>query len=40
MFKKIVDDEIESLKKRKLELNKEIEELNKSIMQNKYKIVR
>ena len=33
MFKKIVDDEIESLKKRKLELNKEIEELNKSIME-------
>ena len=33
MFKKIVNDEIESLKKRKLELNKEIEELEKSIMQ-------
>ena len=33
MFKKIVNDEIESLKKRKLELNKEIEELNKSIME-------
>ena len=40
MFKKIVNDEIESLKKRKLELNKELEELNKSIMENKYKIVR
>ena len=40
MFKKIVDDEVKSLKKRKLELNKEIEELNKSIMENKYKIVR
>ena len=33
MFKKIDNDEIESLKKRQLELNKEIEELNKSIMQ-------
>ena len=33
MFKKIDNDEIESLKKRKLELNKEIEELNKSIME-------
>ena len=40
MFKKIDNDEIEILKKRRLELNKEIEELNKSIMQNKYKIVR
>ena len=40
MFKKIVDDEVKSLKKCKLELNKEIEELNKSIMENKYKIVR
>ena len=40
MFKKIVNDEVESLKKRQLELNKEIEELNKSIMENKYKIVR
>lgn len=36
MFKKIVNDEIESLKKRKLELNKEIEELNKSIMEKEY----
>ena len=35
MFKKIVNDEVKSLKKRKLELNKEIEELNKSIMENK-----
>ena len=33
MFKKIVNDEVESLKKRQLELNKEIEELNKSIME-------
>ena len=40
MFKKIVNDEVKSLKKRKLELNKEIEDLNKSIMENKYKIVR
>ena len=40
MFKKIVNDEVDSLKKRQLELNKEIEELNKSIMENKYKIVR
>ena len=40
MFKKIANDEVDSIKKRKLELNKEIEELNKSIMENKYKIVR
>ena len=40
MFKKIVNDEIEILKKRQLELYKEREELNKSIMENKYKIVR
>ena len=33
MFKKIDNNEIESLKKRQLELNKEIEELNKSIME-------
>ena len=33
MFKKIDNDEIESLKKRQLELNKEIEKLEKSIMQ-------
>ena len=33
MFKKIVNDEVESLKKRKLELYKEREELEKSIMQ-------
>ena len=36
MFKKIVNDEVESLKKRQLELNKEIEELNKSIMEKEY----
>ncbi len=40
MFKKIDNNEIESLKKRQLELNKERKELNKSIMENKYKIVR
>ena len=40
MFKKIVNDELESLKKRQLKLDKELEELEKSIMQNKYKIVR
>ena len=33
MFKKIVNDEKESLKKRQLELNKELEELNKSIVE-------
>ena len=33
MFKKIVNDEIESLKKRQLKLDKELEELDKSIMQ-------
>ena len=33
MFKKIVDDKVKSLKKRKLELDKEREELEKSIMQ-------
>ena len=33
MFKKIDNDEIKSLKKRKLELDKEREELEKSIMQ-------
>ena len=33
MFKKIDNDEIESLKKRQLELYKEREELEKSIMQ-------
>ena len=36
MFKKIVDDEVKSLKKCKLELNKEIEELEKSIVQKEY----
>lgn len=40
MFKKIVNDEIESLKKRQLKLDKELEELDKSIMEDKYKIVR
>ena len=35
MFKKIVNDEIEILKKRQLELYKEREELNKSIMEKK-----
>ena len=34
MFKKIDNDEIEILKKRKLELNKEIEELNKEPRKN------
>ena len=33
MFKKIDNNEIESLKKRQLELNKDQEELEKSIMQ-------
>lgn len=33
MFKKIANDEIESFKKRQLELYKEREELNKSIME-------
>lgn len=33
MFKNIDNDEIESLKKRQLELNKEIKELDKSIME-------
>ena len=33
MFKKIDNNEIESLKKRQLELNKERKELEKSIMQ-------
>ena len=33
MFKKIVNDEVDSIKKRQTELNKEIEELDKSIMQ-------
>ena len=32
MFKKIVNDEVKSLKKRKLELNKEIEDIEKSII--------
>ena len=35
MFKKIVNDEIEILKKRQFELYKEREELNKSIMEKK-----
>ena len=34
MFKKIVNDEVEVLKKRKLALNKEIEELNKEPRKN------
>ena len=33
MFKKIVNDEVDSIKKRQLELNKELEELEKSIME-------
>ena len=33
MFKKIDNDEIEILKKRQLELNKDREELEKSIME-------
>ena len=33
MFKKIVNDELDSIKKRQTELNKERKELNKSIMQ-------
>ena len=33
MFKKIVNDEVDSIKKRQLELYKEREELNKSIME-------
>lgn len=33
MFKKIINDEVEIIKKRQLELYKEREELNKSIMQ-------
>ena len=33
MFKKIINDEVEIIKKRQLELNKEREELEKSIMQ-------
>ena len=40
MFKKIVNDELDSIKKRQTELNKELKELEKSIMENKYKIVR
>ena len=40
MFKKIVNDELDSIKKRQIELNKEREELEKSIMEDKYKIVR
>lgn len=40
MFKKIVNDELDSIKKRQAELNKERKELEKSIMQDKYKIVR
>lgn len=40
MFKKIVNDEVDSIKKRQTELNKERKELEKSIMQNKYKIVK
>jgi len=40
MFKKIVNDELDSIKKRQLELNKEREDLEKSIMEDKYKIVR
>ena len=33
MFKKIVNDEVDSIKKRQLELNKGREELEKSIME-------
>ena len=33
MFKKIANDEIDSIKKRQTELDKEREELEKSIMQ-------
>lgn len=33
MFKKIINDEVEIIKKRQLELNKERKELEKSIMQ-------
>lgn len=33
MFKKIINDEVEIIKKRQLELYKEREELEKSIMQ-------
>ena len=33
MFKKIVNDELDSIKKRQLKLDKELEELDKSIMQ-------
>lgn len=40
MFKKIVNDELDSIKKRQTELNKELKELEKSIMEDKYKIVR
>ena len=40
MFKKIGNDELDSIKKRQIELNKEREELEKSIMEDKYKIVR
>ena len=40
MFKKIVNDELDSIKRRQLELNKEREDLEKSIMEDKYKIVR
>lgn len=40
MFKKIVNDELDSIKKRQDELNKELKELEESIMENKYKIVR
>ena len=40
MFKKIDNDELDSIKKCQLKLDKELEELNKSIMEDKYKIVR
>ena len=40
MFKKIVNDELNSIKKRQTELNKERKELEKSIMEDRYKIVR
>ena len=33
MFKKIVNDEVDSIKKRQTELNKERKELEKSIME-------
>ena len=40
MFKKIGNDELHSIKKRQIGLDKELKELEKSIMENKYNIVR